>query len=480
MNNISYEELNNDLNSFFQNYTKIELSFGIMPKIGLNGFLDLRYVKEDIINCKNIKYNKNGVDVLLPSHVVSIDFNKIENFRFLYFPNSLKRITIYRAEGIEPKLLFPMYNLPDLPNELLLLSCRKCGLNNIPPLPQTLKLLDCSDNKSISRIPELPIGLMVLRYNDTSITQLPELPDGLIDLSFGGFGLDNPVYFPEKLPINLEEMQIGSENVFFSDEWVSGVRADPESEVVLEPGEKLTPQTIDKYIAKQKVESDSHSTIFINPDSFTEFPPNLRKLYILETNLSSFPIKLPDIWNTVTTEEFVTEKPNPRITEWSPNPTIQTVNFGIYINDSVGINLLQQKYLPLLQNIKNLLIKHNIRKEYSFFNYFEDTNLDELINKLQVENHAGFNTVVMGNKGILTSNPKPKPMDNTANTTQVSLPAKLELPASLNPQISQYLSSNQELQTQTINNSKGGKYKKSKKNKKTNRLRFKKSKNRKS
>jgi hypothetical protein len=64
-------------------------------------------------------------------------------------------------------------------------------------------------------------------------------------------------------------------------------------------------------------------------------------------------------------------------------------------------------------------------------------------------------------------------MDNTANTTQVSLPAKLELPASLNPQISQYLSSNQELQTQTVNNSKkGGKHKKSKrlkmsKNKKT-------------
>ena len=80
----------------------------------------------------------------------------------------------------------------------------------------------------------------------------------------------------------------------------------------------------------------------------------------------------------------------------------------------------------------------------------------------------------MGNEGILTSNPKPKPMNNTANTSQVSLPA------SLNPQISQYLSSNPELQTQTINNSKGGKYKKSKKNKKTNRLRFKKSKNRKS
>ena len=475
MDNISYEQLIENLNSLFQNYKTIELTIKNIPKVGFNGFLDLRYVKEDIINSKYIKYNKNGVDVLLPSHVVSINFKKVENFRFLYFPNSLKRITINESEGREPNVLTPMYNLPDLPNELLYLECTRCGLNNIPPLPQTLKFLDCSYNKSISRIPELPIGLIVLRYDNTSITQLPELPEGLIDLSFGGFGLDNPVYFPEKLPINLELIQIGSDEVFFSNEWVSNVRAHPEDEVVLEPGEKLTPQTIDKYIAKQKVESDSHSTIFINPELFTEFPPNLKKIYIFETNLSSFPIKLPDIWNTATTEEFVTEKPNPRITEWSPNPTIQIVNFGIYIDGSIGINLLQQKYLPLLQNIKNLLIKHNIRKEYSLFTYFEgDSNLDELINKLQVENHAGFNTVVMGNEGILTSNPKPKPMNNTANTSQVSLPA------SLNPQISQYLSSNPELQTQTINNSKGGKYKKSKKNKKPNRLRFKKSKNRKS
>jgi hypothetical protein len=476
MDNISYEQLIENLDSFFQNYTKIELTSGMMPKIGFNGFLDLRYVKEDIIICKNIQYNKNGVDVLLPSHIVSIDFSQTKNFRFLYFPNSLKKIIIYRAEGIEPKLLFPMYNLPDLPNELLLLSCRKCGLNNIPPLSQTLKLLDCSDNKSISRIPELPIGLMVLRCDNTTITQLPELPEGLIELTFGVGGKDKPLYFPEKLPINLEEMNIGSEDVFFSDEWVSGVRADPESEVVLEPGEKLTPQTIDKYIAKMKAESDSNYTTFINPESFTEFPPNLKNIMINGTNLSSFPIKLPDIWNTATTEEFVTEKPNPQINAWNPYPIIQIVNFSIYISGNIGINLLQQKYLPLLQNIKNLLIKHNIQPKKYLLNYYgydnQRMNLDDLINRLQVENHTGFNAVVMDNKGILTSNPKLKPMDSTTNSNTNTNTQPISLPASLNPQISQYLSSNQELQAQTINNSKGGKHKKSKrlkmsKNKKT-------------
>ena len=94
MDNISYEQLIENLNSLFQNYKTIELTIKNIPKVGFNGFLDLRYVKEDIINSKYIKYNKNGVDVLLPSHVVSINFTKIANFRFLYFPNSLKRITI--------------------------------------------------------------------------------------------------------------------------------------------------------------------------------------------------------------------------------------------------------------------------------------------------------------------------------------------------------------------------------------------------
>jgi hypothetical protein len=474
MDNISYEELNNDINSFFQNYTTVKLSLGNVPKVGLNGFLDLRYVKEDIIICKNIQYNKNGVDVLLPSHVVSIDFSQIENFRFLYFPNSIKRITI-TMEG-KSTVQFPMYNLPDLPRELLYLKCVSCGLNNIPPLPQTLKLLDCSKNKSISRIPELPIGLMVLRCVDTTITQLPELPEGLIELSFGGFGLDNSVYFPEKLPINLEVLQIGSSSCFFDEGYEFDVRDFPENEVVLEPGETLTPQTIDKYLAKKKAESDKFYTNFVKPELFTEFPPNLRMISIQGTNLSSFPIKLPDIWNRVTTQEFVTEEPNPQITTWSPNPTNQTVNFSIDINSS-GINLLQQKYLPLLQNIKNLLIKHNIESEYSLISYSggngKNIKLDDLINRLQVENHAGFNTVVMGNKGILTSNPKPKPIDNTGNSnTNINTQPPVSLPASLNPQISQYLSSNQELQAQTINNSKGGKHKKSKrlkmsKNKKT-------------
>jgi hypothetical protein len=435
----------------------------------------LRYVKEDIINCQNIRFNTvGGINILLPSHIVSILFQGTSNIKFLYFPNSLRRITINKTEDV--KQLTHMYNLPELPRELLYLDCRNCGLNNIPPLPQTLKLLDCSKNKSISKIPELPGGLMILRCSDTTIRQLPELPEGLIELNFGGGGLENPMYLPEKFPINLEILNIGSSKFFYNEVYEIDVRDNPEGEVVLEPGETLTPQTIDKYLAKQKAESYKFYTNFKNSESFTEFPPNLREIIIDGTNLSSFPIKLPDIWNTTETKDFLTEKPNPQITTWSPYPTVQTVNFGISIQCS-RINLLQQKYLPLLQNIKNLFIKHNIQREYSLFSYYEEgpmIGLDDLINKLQSENHAGFNSVVMDNKGILTSNPKPKPIDNTGNSNTNINTQPVSLPGSLNPQISQYLSSNQELQTQTIDNSKKGG--KSKKNKKTKRLRFKKSK----
>ena len=50
MDNISYEQLIENLNSLFQNYTKIELTIKNIPKVGINGFFDLRYVKEDIID----------------------------------------------------------------------------------------------------------------------------------------------------------------------------------------------------------------------------------------------------------------------------------------------------------------------------------------------------------------------------------------------------------------------------------------------
>ena len=460
MDNISYEELKDTLQVYFTDYTRFNLTLQNYPANTLKEFLDLRYVKEDIINCTNIRFNTvGGVNILLPSHIVSILFSRTKNCKFLYFPNSIKRITI---NGFEKYSAFatPMYNLPDLPRNLLYLICSNSGLNNIPPLPETLKLLDCSGNNNISKLPELPKGLIILNCKETTITQLPELPEGLIELVFGGGGKEHALYLPEKFPINLEVLEIGSDKCFFTSSWESDIREDPEGEIELEDDEPvMTPEIINDYIENKKNESDYYFTNFINPESFTEFPPNLKKLYIRGTNLSSFPDKLPAIWNTATTEEFVTEKPNTNISDLNPDPIVKVVNFSLNVSLS-QINFDNQKYLPLLENIKSLIKKHNILPNYigsgGVFVTGTGYKLDDLINKLQSENHASFNTS-MGNRGILTTIPKDN--NNTANS---NINTNISLPISLNPRISEYLSSNQELQNKTIDNSKGGKYKKTK------------------
>lgn len=462
MDNISYEELKDFLRAYFTDYTRFDLTLQNYPANTLKGFLDLRYVKEDIINCTNIIFNTvGGINILLPSHIVSILFRRTKNCKFLYFPNSIKRITI---DGFEKYNAFatPMYNLPDLPRNLLYLICSNSGLNNIPPLPETLKLLDCLGNNKISKLPELPNGLIILECKETTITQLPELPEGLIELVFGGGGKEHALYLPEKFPINLEVLEIGSDKCFFTSSWESDIRENPEDNIQLEDDEPvITPEIINDYIENKKEESDYYFTNFINPESFTEFPPNLKKLYIRGTNLSSFPVKLPAIWNTATTEEFVTEKPNTNISVANPDPTVKVVNFSLNVGLS-RFNFDNQKYLPLLENIKSLIKKHNILPGYigSGGVFVTDTGykLDDLINKLQSENHASFNTS-MSNRGILTTIPKNN--NNIANSN-----TNISLPISLNPRISEYLSSNQELQNKTIDNSKGGKYKKTKRMKK--------------
>ena len=470
MDNISYEELKDTLRVYFTDYTRFNLTNQNYPPHTLVGFLDLRYVKEDIINCQNMIFNKyGGQNVLLPSHIVSILFHKVGNYTFLYFPNSIKRITLV---GLEKYNVFsrpvPMYNLPDLPRNLLYLICSNCGLNNIPPLPETLKLLDCSGNNKISKLPELPKGLIILNCRETTITQLPELPEGLIELVFGGGGNRHALYLPEKFPINLEVLDIGSYKfVLTSPKWESDIRENPEDNIQLEDDDVMTPEIINSYIKDAKAKAAYYYTNFINPESFTEFPPNLKKIDIGGTNLSSFPVKLPDIWNTATTEEFVTEEPNTNISVDNPDPTKKVVNFAMRIG-LFKMSFNNQKYLPLLENIKSLIKKHNILPGYIgsggvFIDSYSGT-LDNLINKLQSENHASFNTS-MGNRGILTTIPKDNNNISNSNTN-------ISLPISLNPRISEYLSSNQELQTKTIDNSKGGKYKKTKrvkknKNKKT-------------
>ena len=468
MEHISYEELQDALPAYFHNYTRYTLTLQNCPNVkggGFNSlsFLDLRYVKEDIINCSNsIAFkSKDGVNILLPSHLVSINFTGIHNIKFLFFPQSLKRIII--KEGGYPFIgseISKMYNLPDLPRNLIYLCCSGIGLNNIPFLPETLKFLDCSDNKDITKLPELPAGLMVLKCLSTTLKRLPELPNNLIELSFGGGGKDHPIYLPETFPINLEDLEIGTGSGSVNE---ASIREEPHDYLDIEEGEEITPDMINLYIQNQRKEADSAYTTFENPESFTRFPPNLKKIAIIETNLSSFPTTLPSIWNKSTRQEYFTESPNRFITTYHPNPIIQTPNFSMELTCNAFI-LDDQKYLPLLENIKELNKKHGLNmdgKRDINFTYcpnerHNEVILDDLINKLQSDTHAAFNQAIA----------KGKKIDTKLTTERQETGTSIGV---INPKISEFLSTNKQLQQKTIDYSKKGgrKHKRSNKTKQT-------------
>ena len=72
-------------------------------------------------------------------------------------------------------------------------------LDNIPKLPKSLKFLYCFDT-DITELPELPKGLIILSLDDNLLLQnLPELPDSLLYLQLG----DDKVFEIKQLPPNL-------------------------------------------------------------------------------------------------------------------------------------------------------------------------------------------------------------------------------------------------------------------------------------
>jgi Leucine-rich repeat (LRR) protein len=103
-------------------------------------------------------------------------------------PNSLRRL-IVKYDSIEPPnlpvgLLYLKYYMTKchiprgLPPGLIQFECNKTYINNLPVLPQTLKVLSCSENK-LTVLPSLPDGLQVLSCYDNQLECLPELPTSL-------------------------------------------------------------------------------------------------------------------------------------------------------------------------------------------------------------------------------------------------------------------------------------------------------------
>ncbi len=87
-------------------------------------------------------------------------------------PPFLEKLYCYSNQLIE---------LPTLPQSLTVLYCSENKLANLSILPQALEDLDCSHNQ-LSELPELPRSLQKLVCLNNKLTKLPELPNSLLRL----------------------------------------------------------------------------------------------------------------------------------------------------------------------------------------------------------------------------------------------------------------------------------------------------------
>lgn len=439
MNNelINYDQLIIALPEYFKNFTRFnqENYDQIQPNVSSSNILDLSFVKEDIINIENAKFNKK-VYVILPSHIVSINFKKhiilldrsIENIKFLFFPQSLLRIT----------LGFPLSNIPDLPNNLIYLNLENCiNLTRLPNLPVTLKYLNVANNRQLSILPKLPDELMILICDRTSVTNFENLPDMLQHLQCGMGGSSVSLRLPSKWPNNLEYLRLGTYPSFPFNrlEYTNRVRAnpydyiDPNDEGIIT--EEMIIENINEIETEHNEEYDEYINFLItnveNPQNLREFPDNLKFIFVCGTNIQYFPLKLPKIWNNTKDYKIQT----------SYGRTFSKFHIQIC---GTEINLFDLKYLNMLEDINRIAVKNDVKMS-AFIEYCTSLNdhyinMEDFLTVLQKKQHSEFN-ISIGSKNVLGITDK--------NGTKKMI-------NNLTPQISEYLSTDTELQKNTIKN----------------------------
>jgi hypothetical protein len=94
-----------------------------------------------------------------------------------------------------------LFELSELPKNLIRLDCAANKLSEIPKLPENLLYLICNSN-NLCKLPELPKKLSYLDCENNKLPELPELPDSLTHLYCSRNCLTN---LP-KLPNNLQEL----------------------------------------------------------------------------------------------------------------------------------------------------------------------------------------------------------------------------------------------------------------------------------
>ena len=94
--------------------------------------------------------------------------------------------------------LLDLTKLPELPKSLRILRCHSNRLTKLPKLPEKLEHLDCSSNR-LTSLPELPSNIKVIECYDNKLTELPKLPESLGDLDCADNQLTTLPELPESL-----------------------------------------------------------------------------------------------------------------------------------------------------------------------------------------------------------------------------------------------------------------------------------------
>ena len=150
----------------------------------------------------------NNLLTLLPTlpeetEFLSCNNNLITNFTSL--PGSLQYIYCNNNKlSVLPQ---------DLPEELVVLSCKRNKLVSLPRLDnlENLMNLECSHNK-LSVLPNLPVNdvvLITLNCSNNRLQGLPNLPENLIELNC----YKNTIFGLPDLPPNLKKLNCSSNNI---------------------------------------------------------------------------------------------------------------------------------------------------------------------------------------------------------------------------------------------------------------------------
>lgn len=176
MNEIVYSEKYSDQRIITE--IDIDKNFQNLPNFHRIEYLNL--------SC-NYLFNINE----LPEDLIELDCSH-NNLRLLpKLPKKLKKLNCHHCDLIE---------LPELPENLIILNCFENKLVNLPKLPETLNELFCHDNY-LEKLPKLPENLIMLCCSYNKLKEIPKIPNSCKDINIGGNKIEKLTNLPNNFSI---------------------------------------------------------------------------------------------------------------------------------------------------------------------------------------------------------------------------------------------------------------------------------------